>query len=220
MTQSLDEILERSAARHDHLCPRQVLGARMALAALETLRIEAPITKQTGLVILETDGCFADGVEAACGAAIGHRTLRIEDLGKVAATFVDVRSGRAIRLCPRPEARLRARLYASGEERHYFAQLRGYQHMPAAELFRTEDVVLDPPLTAILSVPNAHTTCQLCGEEIINERQVVVEGITLCRTCAHGSYYRPAAQADRIKVELAEYVGMMESRAEALRPAK
>ncbi len=221
MTQSLDEILERSAARHDHLCPRQVLGARMALAALETLRVEAPITKQTGLVILETDGCFADGVEAACGAAIGHRTLRIEDLGKVAATFVDVRSGRAIRLCPRPEARLRARLYACGEERHYFAQLRGYRHMPAAELFRVEDVVLDPPLAAILSVPNARTTCQLCGEEIINERQVVVEGITLCRTCAQGSYYRRAdAQADRIKVELAEYVGMMESRAEALRPAK
>ncbi len=211
MTQSLDEILERSAARHDHLCPRQVLGARMALAALETLRLEAPITKQSGLVILETDGCFADGVEAACGAAIGHRTLRIEDLGKVAATFVDVRSGRAIRLCPRPEARLRARLYASGEERHYFAQLLGYQRMPAAELFRVEDVVLEPPLAAILSVPNARTTCQLCGEEIINERQVVVEGMTLCRTCAQGSYYRPAmVQANELKRALASYVSMRE----------
>src|SRR5512146_1286630 len=135
MSHSLDEILELSSARHSHLCPRQVLGARMTLVALEILHIDAPITKQTGLVILETDGCFADGVEAACGATVGHRTLRIEDLGKVAATFVNVRSKRAIRLCPRPEARLRARLFASGEDRDYFAQLRVYRTMPADELF-------------------------------------------------------------------------------------
>src|SRR5512143_3323231 len=152
MYESLDEILERSSARHSHLCPRQVLGARMALAALEILHIDAPITKQTGLVILETDGCFADGIEAACGAPVGHRTLRVEDLGKVAATFADVRTGQAIRLSPRVDARLRARLHAPGEERHYFAQLRGYQAMPVNELLRLEDVVLDPPLRTILSI--------------------------------------------------------------------
>src|SRR5512140_3545049 len=157
MHASLDEILERSSARHSHLCPRQVLGARIALAALESLRIEAPIGKPSGLVIAETDGCFVDGIEAACGATVGHRTLRINDLGKVAATFADVRSGRAIRVCPRPEARLRARLYATGEERLYFAQLRGYQVMPVHELLRIEDVLLDPPLQAILSVPGART---------------------------------------------------------------
>ncbi len=190
MPPCLDEILQRSAARHSHLCPRQVLGARMALAALDVLQIDAPITRQTGLVILETDGCFADGVEAACGAMTGHRTLRIEDLGKVAATFVNVRSKRAIRLRPRPEARLRARLFASGEDRDYFAQLRGYRTMPADELFSVADVVLDPPLAALVSVPSARTICHACGEEIINERQVIVEGLALCRTCAHGSYYR------------------------------
>ena len=192
MSQPLDEILERSSACHSHLCPRQVLGARMALAALDVLRIAAPIDKQTGLVILETDGCFADGVEAACGATVGHRTLRIEDLGKVAATFVDVGSGRAVRLSPRPDTRLRARLYACGEERHYFAQLRGYQVMPAEELFRIEDVLLDPPLRSILSIPSARALCAHCGEEIINEREIVVDGIVQCGTCAHGSYYRPA----------------------------
>ena len=192
MSQSLDEILERSSARHSHLCPRQVLGARMALAALDLLHIDTPITKQAGLVILETDGCFADGIEAACGATVGHRTLRVNDLGKIAATFVDVRSGRAIRFSPRLDVRLRARLYASGEERRYFAQLRGYQVMPANELFRVQDVVLDPPLYTLLSVPNARAVCAACGEEIINERQVVIDGLTLCRTCAHSGYYRLA----------------------------
>lgn len=206
--QSLSEILERSAARHSHLCPRQVLGARMALAALEMLQIDAPLTRERGLVILETDGCFADGVEAACGATVGHRTLRIQDLGKVAATFVDACSGRAIRLSPRRGSRMRARLYASGEDRHYFAQLRGYQVMPVEELLRVEAVLLDPPLRDILSLPGARTTCHLCGEEIINERQVVVDGLTLCKTCAQGSYYRPApAQADDVKRALPDRTG-------------
>lgn len=209
MSQSLDEILERSSARHSHLCPRQVLGARMALAALDILRLDAPVTKGAGLVILETDGCFADGIEAACGATVGHRTLRVNDLGKVAATFVDVRSGRAIRLCPRPDARLRARLYAPREDRRYFAQLLGYQLMPAHELFRVEDVVLDPPLRAILSVPGARAACAACGEEIINERQLVVDGRVLCRTCAQGGYYRPAvAHPEHISPALAQLAAL------------
>ncbi len=211
MMPPLEEILERSAARHSHLCPRQVLGARMALAALDILELAAPITRQTGLVIVETDGCFADGVEAACGATVGHRTLRVEDLGKVAATFVDVRTGRAIRLCPRPEARLRARLYVPGEDQHYFAQLRGYQVMPVDELFRVEEVLLHPPLAAILSVPSARAICHACGEEIINERQVVVGGMTLCVACARGSYYRPSmAQADQLQSTLTAYAAISE----------
>jgi formylmethanofuran dehydrogenase subunit E len=193
MSELLENILEESAARHDHLCPRQVLGARMALAALEALGLERPITKQSGLVIVETDGCFADGIAVASGATVGHRTLRVNDLGKVAATFVNVRTGRAIRVAPRQDARLRARLYAPGEDRRYFAQLLGYQVMPDAELLRIVDVVLEPPLEVILSTPARRAVCGACGEEIINEREVVVEGVVLCRTCAHGGYYRPAA---------------------------
>jgi formylmethanofuran dehydrogenase subunit E len=31
--------------------------------------------------------------------------------------------------------------------------------------------------------------CQVCGEEIINEREIVHEGSTLCRACAGQAYY-------------------------------
>jgi formylmethanofuran dehydrogenase subunit E len=44
------------------------------------------------LTILETDGCAADGVSAATGCWVGRRTLRVEDFGKVAATFVDTQT--------------------------------------------------------------------------------------------------------------------------------
>ncbi len=200
MSTILRELLDRSSARHSHLCPRQVLGVRMALAGLEVLGIQPPITRESGLVIVETDGCFADGVEIASGATVGHRTLRVEDLGKIAAVFANVRTGRAVRLSPRADARLRAQMYAGGESRHYFAQLQGYQEMPADELFRVEEVRLEPTLTAILSKPGLRVACEVCGEEIINERQVVVEGTVMCRTCAQGSYYVPLTENVRARI--------------------
>src|SRR5512147_1692459 len=100
MTGSLDDILKISASRHTHLCPRQVLGARMGLAGARALGLDLPVHYKRLLVILETDGCFADGVEAATGCTVGHRTMRVEDYGKIAATFVDVQTGRAFRLAP------------------------------------------------------------------------------------------------------------------------
>ena len=75
----LQAILQVSSARHKHLCPRQVLGARIALAGAAVLRLELPRTDKRLLVIVETDGCFADGVEVATACTVGHRTLRVEE---------------------------------------------------------------------------------------------------------------------------------------------
>jgi formylmethanofuran dehydrogenase subunit E len=59
-----------------------------------------------------------------------------------------------------------------------------------AELFTIQEVVLDPSLAAIISRPGLRAKCSHCGEEINNERQVCVDGKTLCRTCAGERYYR------------------------------
>ncbi len=58
----------------------------------------APRKDKRLLVIVESDGCFVDGVSVTTGCTVGHRTLRVEDYGKVAATFVDVSSERALRV--------------------------------------------------------------------------------------------------------------------------
>ncbi len=104
---SLQELLQATAARHYHLCPRQVLGVRMGLLAAHTLHLDLPQTDKRLLTIVETDGCFTDGLAVATGCWVGRRTLRIEDYGKIAATFVDTLTEQAIRLtprihCPRP----------------------------------------------------------------------------------------------------------------------
>lgn len=161
------------------------------------------MTKRTGLVIVETDGCFADGIEVATGAAIGHRTLRVNDFGKIAATFADPRTGRAVRISPTTEAWALAPRYAPDEERRYFAQLEAYQVMPEEELFRFQEVELNPSLEALISIPGVRVSCDFCGEEIINERQVLMDGFTLCRTCARQGYYYPLPSPVEICVPLA-----------------
>lgn len=187
---NLKEILTFSASRHSHLCPRQVLGARLGLAGAAALGLDVPRKDKRLLVILETDGCFADGIEAATGCTVGHRTLRIEDYGKIAATFVDVQTSQAVRLAPRLDVRQRAYDHAPGESRHYFAQLQAYQAMPDVELLTIQPVHLTTPVTKILSRPGIRVNCDLCGEEIINNREICKNGQTICRSCAGDSFYQ------------------------------
>jgi formylmethanofuran dehydrogenase subunit E len=186
----LTELLKLSSSRHSHLCPRQVLGVRMGLAGLAAIGLEAPMPRKAALIFIETDGCFADGIEVATEATVGHRTLRVVDHGKIAATFANVETGLSVRLAPRLDVRLRAREYAPEIKKKYYAQLKGYQVMPVTELFTFQEVVLDPALEGIISRPGLRSKCVQCGEEIINERQVLVDGKILCRTCAGDGYYR------------------------------
>ena len=166
----LQTLLEHSASRHTHLCPRQVIGVRLGLAGAATLGIEVPQKKKRLLTIVESDGCFADGVEIATGSTVGHRTLRVEDYGKIAATFVDTKLDRAVRVAPHLDVRQKAYKYAHHQEKRYYAQLEGYQVMPIDELVFIEEVHLTIPIAKIISRAGVRVNCDVCGEEIINER--------------------------------------------------
>ncbi len=187
--QDLQTILELSSSWHKHLCPRQVLGARIALAGTAVLNLEIPRKDKRLLVIVETDGCFADGVAAATGCTMGHRTMRLADYGKIAATFVDVKSNTAVRVAPQLDIREKAPHYAPTEQKRYYAQLKGYQFMPDEELLTIQPVVLTTPINQIVSRAGVRVNCALCGEEIVNEREILQEGEWICQACAGPAYY-------------------------------
>lgn len=186
----LSELLEESAALHKHLCPRQVLGVRMGMLAGNILGLQLPQPRKRLLSIIETDGCGADGIAVATNCWVGHRTLRIEDYGKMAATFVDTEAGRAIRITSRREARLQAPVYAPETHQRWQAQLLGYQRMPDELLFTVQDVYLTQSISAIISKPGRRVVCRMCGEEIMNEREVIAGRKILCRSCAGTTYYK------------------------------
>jgi len=195
----LQTLLNESASRHHHLCPRQVLGVRMGWAGAAALGLTTPRTDKRLLVILETDGCFADGLEVATGCTVGHRTLKMVDYGKVAATFVDVNTEQAIRVTPQLDVREKAWRYAPAETRHYFAQLVGYQQMPDEELLTIRPVQLNTPIRQIVSRPGVRVNCAVCGEEIMNEREVWQGAAAICQSCAGLSYYNQSPAHSLLK---------------------
>ena len=161
----------------------------MGLAGTAELGLDQQPSGKRLLVIVESDGCFADGIAAATGCMVGHRTLRMEDYGKIAATFVDAKTGHAVRIAPQIDVRQRAQACIPDERRHYFAQLQAYQVLPEAELFSFSEVQLTTPVEKIISRPDVRVECAICGEEIINEREIQRDGRNLCRACAGGAYY-------------------------------
>jgi len=191
---SLEGLLAASAEMHRHLCPRQVLGVRIGVWAGDLLALELPQQDKRLIAIIETDGCAADGISVATGCRLGRRTLRVEDFGKVAATFVDTATGRALRITPRPGVRARASEFAPEARAKWEAMLVGYQRMPAEALLIAEPVRLRTSWERLVSTPGKRAVCDGCGEEILNEREIRTRGATLCRACAGQSYYRVVSE--------------------------
>jgi formylmethanofuran dehydrogenase subunit E len=185
----LRTLLERTSALHSHLCPRQVLGVRTGMYAAEILGLDLPQEDKRLYAFVETDGCFADGVSVATGCWLGHRTLRLVDYGKVAATFADTQTGRAVRISPSPQSRKLALEYMPDLPNHWHAQLQAYQIMPAKVLLSARPVKLLLSVEALVSRPGLRATCARCGDEIMNEREVVQAGQALCRHCAGDQPY-------------------------------
>ena len=200
---TLETLLDASASRHSHLCPRQVIGVRMSLLAGRLLELDVPRTDKRLLVIVETDGCAADGVGVAAGCSVGRRTLRVEDYGKVAATYVDTADERAVRIWPQSDIRMLAGEYAPAPlGDRWESQLIGYQRMPDEVLLSWDWVQLRQSIHSIVSEPGLRVACGDCGEEIMNAREIVVDGRPLCRGCAGHAYYiaieRPVSKSQPV----------------------
>jgi formylmethanofuran dehydrogenase subunit E len=162
----------------------------MGIYGAQLLKLSIPRTDKRMVAFVETDGCFADGVSVATGCTLGHRTMRLMDFGKVAITLVDVQTNQAVRLAPRPNVRELARQYAPDARSRWHAQLEGYQRIPDEDLLVARSVCLHFSLEKLISVPGHRVTCEVCGEEILNEREVTHEGTIMCRACAGEAYYQ------------------------------
>src|SRR5882757_11280600 len=108
---TLQEYLDDAAVAHGHLCAGQVLGVRMAMFGLKKLGLEEPQGKDRKRIVtfVEIDRCATDAVMVVTGCRLGKRALKFRDWGKVAATFVDVKTGRAVRIAAKESSKQAAR---------------------------------------------------------------------------------------------------------------
>jgi len=192
-----DELLASSATDHGHLCPGQVVGVRMAILGCRLIGLDDPgrhdqIKKL--IVYVEMDRCTADAVAHVTHVKLGRRSLKFVDYGIMAATFVNLETGKAFRILSTEESRDLSFIYAPGLEKKSQRQLEAYKRMPDCVLFRVQAVRV---LIGEFDMPGPtrkKVHCLRCGQVVRDAREVVVEGETLCNACASGAYYTHASE--------------------------
>ncbi len=191
LSQSFDSLLDAAVRVHGHLCPGQVLGVRMAMRGICELGLSLPAPAKRLMVFVENDRCAADALASVSGCSLGKRSLRFLDFGKMAATFVDLDTERAVRVSVRDECRDLVGGYAPGIEDRHAAQTAAYRVMPDSELLRLQNVLVPLGEIELPGAARGRTACDECGEQVAEGRSVVTAGGVLCRPCSGEAYYRP-----------------------------
>ena len=187
LTVSLDEHLRRSAMLHSRLCPRQVLGVRMARFACQWFNIDPAVERRPMFVYMEIGRCAADGVMVVTCATPTNQLMQLIPYGKVAATFVHLSSGEALRVSEHQQSRAAALALPIDATTSWEKQLLAYQMPPDEALLRWQRVKLSTPIPHI---PEKHSaTCQQCGDRINEHQEIDRRKGVLCKACAFGAYY-------------------------------
>jgi formylmethanofuran dehydrogenase subunit E len=190
---SLDEYLREAEQAHGHLCAGQVLGVRLAMLGLAKLQIDDPRGKDRKRLVtfVEIDRCATDAVGVVTGCRLGKRALKFRDWGKMAATFVDVSTGKAIRIAAKESSKQLARELHPELESKNQQQMLAYREMSDDDLFTTQWVKVDLPPEEFPGYKGERIVCECCGEGINFRREVKQAGKILCRSCAGEQYYEP-----------------------------
>ncbi len=189
---TFDELLRDAEIAHGHLCAGQVLGVRLAMLGLELLGIDDPHGRDRKRLItyVEIDRCATDAVGVVTGCRLGKRALKFRDWGKVAATFVDLQSGRAVRVAAKETSKALARQMHPEIENKNQQQMLAYREISNDDLFAVQWVEVDVRPEDLPGYKSERIVCAECGEGINFQREVRRDGTILCRSCAGERYYK------------------------------
>jgi formylmethanofuran dehydrogenase subunit E len=186
---TLDEYLQLAAVAHGHLCAGQVLGVRLAMLGLRELGIIDPIAERKRIVTyVEIDRCMTDAIGLVANCRLGKRALKFRDWGKVAATFVDLQTGRAIRIAARESSKEIARNMFPDMTKDA-GQQKAYAELSEEVLFDKKWVKVEVKAHDLPGYKGPRVVCAECGEGINFAREVLQGGRSLCRACAGETYY-------------------------------
>jgi formylmethanofuran dehydrogenase subunit E len=182
-------------AAHGHLCAGQILGVRMAMLGCQRLGVDEPRGRDRKRLVtfIEIDRCATDAIGVVTGCRLGKRALKFRDWGKMAATFVDLADGRAIRIVARESSKELARALHPEIENKNQQQMLAYRELGDSDLFTEEWVRVALPPREFPGYKGERLACARCGEGINYERYVEQDGERFCYGCAapEQRYYQP-----------------------------
>ena len=171
--------LEEAVRYHGHLCSGQIIGVRMARFAMKTLSIDDAKSFRDLIVYVECDRCLTDAIGTVTGCRLGKRNLKWMDYGKPAASFLNLKTGEAVRIY---------------RHKHSFPPesadlIEFFEAVPDEEMFTVTRINIRYRPEDLPGKPLDAMTCPICGEEVIDGRQVEKDGAFMCKACAGTAYY-------------------------------
>lgn len=201
----LKSLLIRTGALHGHFCPYVALGVKAGAYALQELNLQSEGMEDVAAVI-ETNSCFADGIQYTTGCTLGNNALIYRDYGKTAVT-ITARDKQGLRLHVKDDENLIENYYpqasrlfkkvvanreGTAEDRKLLNQkwteiAFSLIEKPVLELFDIETTSVGLPEYAPIFEDEY---CDSCGEKIMAPKAVKRDGDILCIPCAGVEYYQ------------------------------
>ncbi len=172
---------------HGDICAGIEIGTRMTMSGLRRINITDPkgADRKKLMVFVEIDRCSTDAIMALTGCKPGKRTMKIRDYGKMAATFINLETGKAVRVVTRMSKK------GNGDGK---AQMPDFAKAPEEELFAITDVEVPLRPEDMPGKPLRRVPCACCGESVMDGREVEHQGKTLCKPCFDkADYYHMVA---------------------------
>lgn len=190
--QDLEDEINAASGFHGKLCAGIVIGVRMAVLGLKMIEITDPKWKDRKdlLIFAENKRCPIDALQSVTGCKISSGSLRIYDYGKMAASFLNIKTGKAVRIICQDPARDNVNTYAPNakldkQKREIYA----YKIMPENELFYVSNVKITLSPSEMPGKTRNRVVCPSCNETISSNKGVIVNEKILCTPCAGSCYY-------------------------------
>jgi len=172
------DLLEEAGKFHGDICAGIEIGTRMTICGLNRIGITDPRgdDRKNLIVFVEIDRCSTDAIMAITGCRPGKRSMKVLDYGKMAATFINLETGRAVRV-------------AAKISRNDSDEKPDFGTVPEFELFSIEDVTVALKPEDMPGKPLRRVKCEKCGETVMDGREHDLEGAILCGPCLSGKRY-------------------------------
>ncbi|MDR1083482.1 MAG: FmdE family protein [Deltaproteobacteria bacterium] len=174
------DYLEKAAAYHGHICGGQILGIRMSLLGLKLLNLDPESDLKDLVIYLESDRCVADAAYVVTGVTVGRRRVKIQNYGKTAMSFLDLKTGDAYRVA----------VTSREHPPHSADPVEFWNKKTDSDIFKVQKVGIKLAPGEEPGPPSRVVICRKCGDEILDHKDLTVDGQTVCRACAEKPYYQ------------------------------
>lgn len=182
------ELLEEAGKFHGEICGGIVMGTKLAEYGMKLMGMTPGVKNKDLIVYTEIDRCISDAISSVTKSTVGKKSLKPMGYGKFAATFVNIRTGEAIRLIDSDANKKDKESKYKDETTE--ERMERISKTPAEELYEVQKVKVKIDPNDLPGKPNEIEKCNVCGEIVMDGKHLIRSGKPICKSCAEGSYYQ------------------------------